>query len=226
VLLDEEQSFALAADTDPLAAISCGIAGLAAWLSVTDRGRIQEGDKVVVTGATGASGRLAIQIAKLRGASQIIAIGRDAAGLQRARELGATDVIRFHGPMHAHQTELEHLSDGGHDLIIDFTWGYPAMSAIMSAAKGARLVQVGNAASVGLGVTASDLRARQLDLLGFSIFNVPLVQRERAFNELLGHVESGEIQLDTEAVALDDVPQAWARQGSSPGTKLVVAVGS
>ncbi len=224
VLLDAEQSFDIDEGTDPVAAISCGIAGLAAWLSVVDRGGIKEGDKVVITGATGASGRMAIQAAKLRGASQIIAVGRNEAGLARALELGATDVLRWHAPMYVHQVDLENLTDGGQDLTIDFTWGPPAIAALMSSAKYARFVQVGNAAAIGAGVTASDLRAKNIDLLGFSIFNESLEKREQAFNELLGHVKAGDIQLDAETVSLEDVPAAWDRQATSPGSKLVVSI--
>lgn len=223
VLLDDDQSFALDGDTDPAAAISCGIAGLAAWMAL-QRGGIKEGDKVVVTGATGASGRIAIQAAKLLGASQVIAVGRSQAGLERATALGATDVVRWHQPMLVHQVELENLTGGGHDLTIDFTWGVPAVSALMASAKGARFVQVGNAAAIGAGITASDLRAKNLDLLGFSIFNESLAAREAAFNALLGHVRAGEVQLDAEHVAFDDIPQAWERQATSPGSKLVVSV--
>lgn len=225
VLLDEEQCFAVPDDADPVDAVGCGIAGLAGWLSVLDRGGVKPGEKVVIVGATGASGRIAVQAAKLAGASQVVAVGRSEAGLERARALGADDVVRWHKPMFLHQVELQELTGGGQDLTIDFTWGPPAMSALMASAKNARFVQVGNAASPGLGISAVDLRALNLTLMGFSVFNETLERRAAAFTDMLGRVAAGDLVLDAERVPLDAVPDAWARQAGSPGSKLVVTVG-
>lgn len=225
VLLDEEQCFELPAGADPVDAIGCGIAGLAGWLSVLDRGGLKAGEKVVIVGATGASGRLAVQAAKLAGASQVVAVGRSEASLERARELGADHVVRWHSPMYVHQVEIKEVTDGGQDLTIDFTWGAPAMAALMASAKNARFVQVGNAAAAGLGISAVDLRSLNLTMMGFSIFNETLEKRRQAFEEMLGHVASGDLKLDAERVDLDAVPEAWERQAASPGSKLVVTAG-
>ncbi|MDQ8044981.1 MAG: zinc-binding alcohol dehydrogenase family protein [Solirubrobacteraceae bacterium] len=223
VTLDDEQSFVLGNDTDPIAAVGCGIAGISSWMAVNTYAQVKEGDKVVIVGATGAAGLMAVQAAKLAGASQIVAIGRNEARLARAQELGATDTIRFHVAMYYHQVEIGKLTGGGHDVTIDFTWGPPAQAALMSSAKHARFVNVGNSAAPGSGISAGDLRALDLTLRGFSIWNQSLASREQAFNELLGHVQAGRVQLDAETVGLDDVPSAWERQATSPGTKLVVA---
>jgi NADPH2:quinone reductase len=224
VVLDPEQSFELADEVDPVTAVACGIAGISSWMAVTQYAQVKEGDKVVIVGATGAAGLVAVQAAKLAGASQVIAVGRNEARLARAKELGATDTVRFHSAMYFHQVELKDLTDGGHDVVIDFTWGPPAMAALMSSAKGARFVNVGNSAAQGVGMSAGDLRALDLTVRGFSIWNQSLESRQEAFNALLGHVESGALVLDTEQVSLDDVPSAWDRQASSPGSKLVAVV--
>lgn len=222
LLLDPEQLFDVPDGTDPSTAIGCGIAGLAGFLSVKDRGAIQPGEKVVITGATGAAGRIAVQIAKAAGASQIVAVGRNQEILERTKALGATDTVHFHGPLYLHQVDLREVTDGGADLIIDFTWGAPAMAALNCAAKDARLIQAGNAASLGVGLSATELRRGNYTVKGFSIWNETLERRREAFAELLGLVADGSLQLDLEEIGLDDVPAAWERQAQSPGAKLVV----
>lgn len=222
LLLDPEQLFELPDGTEPSTAIGCGIAGLAGYLSVKDRGAIQAGEKVVITGATGAAGKIAVQIAKAAGASQIVAVGRNQEALERTKELGATDTVHFHGPLYLHQTELRDITDGGADLIVDFTWGAPAMAALNCAAQDARLIQAGNAASLGVGLSATELRRGNYTLKGFSIWNETLDDRRKAFGELLALVADGKLQLDLEEIGLADVPAGWERQAKSPGAKLVV----
>ncbi len=222
LLLHPDETFDLPEGTDPAVAIGCGIAGIAAYLSVVDRGAIKPGEKVVVTGATGAAGRLAVQIAKNAGAGEVVAIGRSEAALEEVKALGADQTLRFHGPLYLHQAELRDSLEGGADLIIDFTWGAPAMAALNCAAQDARLIQVGNAASLGVGLSATELRRGNYTIQGYSNWNQTLERKHEAFLELLAQVKDGKLKLNTEEVGLDDVPAAWERQAGSPGAKLVV----
>ncbi len=221
-LLDPAQCIALPAGTDPAAAIACGVAGLAGWLAVRDRGALRQGEAVVVLGATGAAGRIAVQAAVLGGASHVVAAGRSWDGLGRASELGATASVPLTGDRHDDAVALRDACNGGADLIIDFTWGEPAMAALQSSRPQARLVQAGSAAGPVAPVAAPGLRAGSRAILGYSNFNVPLARRTEAFTELLGGVSAGRLQVDVERVALKDAPAAWGRQSGSPGVKLVV----
>jgi NADPH:quinone reductase-like Zn-dependent oxidoreductase len=222
-ILDPAQCFELPEGTDPGQAIACGIAGLAAWMAVKVRGGLQPGERVAVTGATGVAGRMAVQAAKLLGAEHVVAIGRDEAELAKVGEY-ADDVVCFKGPMYLHEVELKRL--GGHDLTIDFTWGPLAMAALNGQRKYGRLVQVGSASQPGLGLTAPDLRGNEWSILGFSIFNHSLEDRQREYLELLAHVREGRIEVPINEIGLDDVPAAWDAQGlGSPHAKTVVAIG-
>ena len=222
-ILDPEQCFELPDGTDPAQAIACGIAGLAAWMSIKTRGQLQPGERVAVTGATGVAGRIAVQAAKLLGAGHVVAIGRNEEELAKL-EPWVDDVVCFKGPMYIHEVELKRL--GGHDLTIDFTWGPLAMSAMNAHRTGGRLVQVGSASQPGLGITAPDVRGNEWSILGFSIFNQPLEDRRREYLELLGHVTEGRIEVATREIGLDDVPAAWdAQAAGSPHAKTVVRIG-
>jgi NADPH:quinone reductase-like Zn-dependent oxidoreductase len=223
VLLDPAECFVLPDGTDPAQAIACGIAGLAAWMAVKVRGQLQEGERVAITGATGVAGRIAVQVARVLGASHIVAIGRNAQELAKLDGL-VDDVITFQGPMYLHEVELRRL--GGHDLTIDFTWGPLAMAAMNTQLTNGRLVQVGSASQPGLGLTAPDLRGGQWSILGFSIFNYALAQRREEYLALLEHVRAGRIDVPVREIGLDDVPAAWDAQASgSPHAKTVVSVG-
>lgn len=222
VPLDPEETFELPEGTSPEHALTAGIAGLAGWLSVNDRANVQKGEKVVVTGATGIAGRIALHAARLAGASQIVAVGRNDEDLAKLKAEGF-DTMRFHGPMYIHEVELKKLT-GGHDVVIDFTWGPPAMAALNSLAKYGRLVQAGNAAAHGSGISASVLRGGEYSILGYSNFNVPAERRRSAHAELLGHLASGEIKVPVETYALDQVGEAWDRQRAGAKAKLVVTI--
>src|SRR3954454_8900285 len=89
---DEERAIVLPQGTDHALAASLGIAGLTGWLAVEWRGHLREGEKVLVLGATGVVGQVAVQAARILGAGRIAAVGRDAATLERLRQLGAHEV--------------------------------------------------------------------------------------------------------------------------------------
>ncbi|MBA3332282.1 MAG: zinc-binding alcohol dehydrogenase family protein, partial [Actinobacteria bacterium] len=78
---------------DPALAAALGIAGLAGWMPVAWRAPVREGDRVLVLGATGTAGQVALQAARLLGAEHIVAAGRDAESLERALELGADEAV-------------------------------------------------------------------------------------------------------------------------------------
>ena len=80
---------------DPALAGALGIAGLAGWLPFSWRAPVAADDTVLVLGATGTVGRVAVQAAKLLGAARVVAVGRDAEGLERAEQLGADASVRL-----------------------------------------------------------------------------------------------------------------------------------
>lgn len=223
-LADDDHCFALPPGATPQQAIACGVAGLAGWLSVRARGALRPGEVVVVLGATGAAGRVAVQAARLGGAGAVVAAGRDPDRLAALAELGADVVVPLSGELEADRAALSGATDEGADLIVDFVWGASAAAAIAASAPGARLVQAGSAAGPQAPIPAPALRAGDRTITGYSNFNVPLAQRRAAFGELLGAVVAGRLQVECETVALEQAPSAWARQARSPGRKLVVQV--
>ncbi len=84
---------------DDVTAAAIAIPGMSSWAALIERARFVPGETVLVNGATGASGRLAVQIAKYLGAGRVIATGRNAASLESLKPAGAdvTISLRFQG---------------------------------------------------------------------------------------------------------------------------------
>ena len=207
---------------DPALAGALGIAGLAGWIPVSSRAPVRAGETVLVLGATGMAGRIAVQAARLLGAGRVVAAGRDPAGLARAEELGADVTVRVDEADDL-AAALRGASGGeGPSLIIDGLWGEPAAAAVEAAAPGARMVHLGQSAGPTATLTSAAVRGKQLDILGHSNFAVPRDELARQYRDLVGRALSGEIVVDLESVPLGDVAGAWERQAEGPRSKLVV----
>jgi NADPH2:quinone reductase len=222
--VDEAALIEVTEDIPDAIVAGLGVAGLAAWLSLRWRAQLAAGETVLVLGATGAVGQLAVQIAKLLGAGRVVAVGRNSAALARARELGADAVVRLDGRGPAElAAEMEQVSDGPVNVIVDTLWGEPAVAAAFAAAPGARLVNLGQSASPTAPLPSAPLRGKLLTVLGHTNLLAPSQVQQAAFGRLAGHVASGELSLDCEAVALTEISDAWRRQAKSPHRKLIVA---
>ena len=186
---------------DPALAAALGIAGLAGWLPVAWRAPVREGDRVLVLGATGTVGQVAVQAAKLLGAAHIVAAGRDPKGLDRALALGADEAVRLDGDF------------GEPTYVVDPLCGEPLERAVAAAAPGARIVQLGQSAAPAATLPSAALRGKQLELYGFSDFGVPADVLAEHYRRLVGHAVAGEIRLDVERIGLDELGTAWDRRG-------------
>jgi NADPH2:quinone reductase len=206
---------------DDATAAALGVAGLAGWMPVRVRGRLAPGETVVVLGASGVVGQVAIQAARMGGARWVVAVARSAAGRERALHLGA-DVALATGPGLAEG--LRTACGEGADLVVDALWGDSAAAAIGVLRRGGRLVQVGSAESPSLEVVAGPLRGRRIDLLGFSVLVEDPAEVTRAYSALAEVAALGEVALEVETVPLADAPSAWARQAAGTGGRKLVLV--
>jgi NADPH2:quinone reductase len=204
---------------DALAA-ALGIAGLAGWMPVRHRGGLRAGETVLVLGASGSVGQIAIQAAVLGGAGRVVAAARSQAGLARARALGAAATVTLGGGDDA--AALRAACAPGADLLIDPLWGPPALAALGALAARARIVQVGGAAAPTVALPAGPFRGGRLDLRGFSVFTEARGDLAAAYRELAEAAAAGAVRLDVEQVPLAEAAAAWARQGAGRDPKLVL----
>jgi NADPH:quinone reductase-like Zn-dependent oxidoreductase len=187
---------------DPAAAAAAGIAGVAGWVPVAWKAKVTADDRVLVLGATGAVGRIAVQAARLLGATHVVGAARQAG--EGVIALG----------------DVPDAFPDGFTVCIDPIWGEPLAGALAVAAPHARIVHIGQAAGAEAPLRSADVRGKELQILGHSNFVLTPEERARAYHELLAHAAAGRITIAVETFPLDRVADAWRRQGE--GAKAVV----
>jgi NADPH2:quinone reductase len=222
VAVPESAVVPFAVDVDPALAAALGIAGLAGWLPLVWRAPLRRGETVLVLGATGTVGVVAVQAAKLLGAGRVVAAGRDEGELERARELGADAVVRLDDGDDLPDRLREACGGDGPNHVVDPLWGKPLEAAAAACAPEARIVHVGQSAGPTATLASSVVRGKQLELVGFSDFAVPRPVLADEYRRLVRAAATGEVTVDVEQAPLDAVADAWRRQAEGGARKLVL----
>lgn len=219
--------FPIPEDLDDVTAAAIPNPGVSAWLSLKHIAKLGDGETVLILGATGVTGKLAVQIARLLGAARIVAAGRNEKVLETLHELGADATIHLDQPdqqvIEAFRFEL---GKKRFDVIIDYLWGRPteallnAMTAAEFAAAGSqtRLVEVGESAGPTIALSAAVLRSTALAILGTAGIP-PWDVLTDAFNQVMNLAVLGKLRIDTERVSLAKVAEVWDR---NPGGRRLV----
>ena len=207
---------------DPTLAAALGIAGLAGWLPFAWRAPLVGGETVLVLGATGSVGLVAVQTAKLLGAARVVAAGRSAEGLERAVEHGADAIVRLDEHDDLVAAFRDAFDGSGPSYVFDPLWGEPAVAAVEAAEPRATIVNLGQAAGATAALASAAVRFKSLSVLGHTNFAVPPDELAEQYRRLVNHAVAGDIRMDVEEVPLASVTEAWRRQAEGAGTKLVV----
>lgn len=224
VLVAEDDPIELPDAVDDGVAAALGIAGLAAWLPLAWRARLQPGETVLVLGATGVVGQLAVQAARLLGAGRVVAAGRDREMLERAARLGADATVDLSaaGEGETLTAAFKDAAGGELDVVHDPLWGAPAAAALDALGVGGRLVQLGQSAGAEATFPSASIRGRQLEILGHLNALVPAGVRRDAYRTLAEHAVAGRIEVEVERIPLGAVADAWERVQRSAHRKLVL----
>jgi NADPH2:quinone reductase len=203
-------------------AVSFGISGLAAWLALTWRAELQAGESVLVLGASGVLGQIAVQGARLLGAGRVVAAARDGESLDHARHrLGADAVVELAGE--GDLTErFKEAAGGGYDVVVDPLWGEPALAALAALNVEGRLVQIGNSAGESVEFPTRGFRNQLGRIIGHTNFKASRERKREAFAAMCEQALAGKLKVETEGVPLRQVGEAWGRK--SPHRKLVIEV--
>jgi NADPH:quinone reductase-like Zn-dependent oxidoreductase len=213
------QCFSVPENVDDDTAAAIPNPGVSAWLSLKHSAKLASGETVLVLGATGVTGKLAVQIAKILGAGRIVAAGRNEQVLSTLLELGADATIRLDKPdqelIEAFRREA---GERGFDVIIDYLWGHPTealLTAITSAefavaGSETRLVEVGESAGPTITLHAAVLRSTAVTILGTAGIP-PWDVLTEGFQQVMNHAAMGKLRIETERVPLAEIEDAWER---------------
>ncbi|HZB77664.1 MAG TPA: zinc-binding dehydrogenase [Solirubrobacteraceae bacterium] len=207
---------------DPALAVCLGVSGLAAWLGLEWRGRLAAGESVLVLGASGVVGRIAVQAAKLLGAGRVVAAARNPEWLERTRALGADATVSLAGDGDHAAALKDAAGDAGFHVVLDPLWGPPAVAALGAMAPYGRLVALGQAAGAEATIASAAVRAKPVDILGYTNYTAGEDRKAAAFAAMAEHAAAGRIAVEIERHGLDDVPRVWERQATSPNAKQVI----
>ena len=186
---------------------------------------------VVITGATGMAGRMGVQNARALGASQIIAIGRDADRLAALTTLGAEATVALTGERDEDVALLEQAFAGRRPtLVLDLAWGWVAETLIdaltgrtMAKAPGAtHYVEIGAAAGATANLAGAAFRSAPLTLIGHGLGSASMAEVGALVPGYLEMLAAGTIDVDVARFPIEQVADAWAPEAS--GVRNVVTV--
>jgi NADPH:quinone reductase-like Zn-dependent oxidoreductase len=202
-------------------AIALGISGLAAWLALSWRARLAPGEHVLVLGASGLVGQLAVQAARLLGAARVVAAARSQEGLQRAATLGADACVPLEISAQL-PAALEAAAEGRIDVVVDPLFGEPFAAAVQAASFNARLVQLGTAAGPEATLHSAPIRGKMLAIMGHTNFAAPEDVKRAAYEEMLRAAANGDLRVELEQLPLARVTEAWSRVKAGAHRKVVL----
>jgi len=223
VLVADEDVLPLPDGIDPVLAAAVGNSGTAAFIPLMESAGLRPGETVLVLGATGAVGQIAVQVARRAGAGRVVGVGRDPEALRRVCTLGADDVVQLlAGESREDLATRLATAAGPVDVVLDGVYGLPLEAALQVCAPRARLVNIGNLAGPTAQLPAGVLRGKQLTLSGFAGLHLSLAAKQPALSWLWAALSDGELQVPTRTFGLEELPTAWREQAASPHAKCVV----
>ncbi|MDL4818384.1 quinone oxidoreductase family protein [Actinomadura opuntiae] len=220
-VVDRRRAVVLPDGIDPVAVAAAMNPGMSSWVALRRRARFEPGGSVLVMGATGNAGRLAVQIAKRLGSARVVGAGRDPERLEPLARLGADEAVRLGSEEFARAA-------ADVDVVIDYLWGAPtqeAMPALLRAradrSKPLAWVQVGSVAGPDITLPSFLLRAANLTIMGSGQGSVSTAGIVAELPSLAEEIASGTLAVDAVPTPLDQVEQVW-NAPVVPGRRVVL----
>ncbi len=219
-LVDLRRSVPLPVGTDAVRVAAAMNPTMSSWLALRRRIQFRAGQQVLVLGATGNAGRMAVQVARHLGAKTVVAAGRRPERLAELPELGASAVVSLNGEPDHVAAQLG-AATGQVDVVIDYLWGTPAAAAMRAVLthrtddeRPLSWIQIGSVAGPEAPILSAALRAFPLQIVGSGQGSVSTSDILAELPELAAQINAGTFRVDARAVPLSGVEGAWADTGS------------
>lgn len=225
-VIDPRRSVLLPEDVDPIQIAAAMNPAMSSWVAIRRRIELQQGQKVLVLGATGNSGQMAVQIAKLLGASQVIAAGRDENRLNSLRDLGADVTVSLAGDQEEAAKQLGQAASEV-DVVLDYLWGNPAELAMIpllthrsDRSRALSWIQIGSVAGPTAAVPSVALRSANFRLLGSGQGSVTASGYVAELPALMDVIAAGKLKVNSVSIPLSRIEEIWKDTGYS-GQRVV-----
>jgi NADPH:quinone reductase-like Zn-dependent oxidoreductase len=225
-VIDMRRALVLSDDADAPAIAAAMNPGMSSWVALRRRISFEAAQKVLVLGATGNAGQMAVQIAKLLGAGYVAAAGRDAKRLAQLTSLGADEAVSLTGEPDEIARALA-AAAADVDVVIDYLWGSVTEQAIPTMVKSRTerskplwWIQIGSMAGTTITLPSAALRAANLQLLGSGQGSLTTAGIVAELPELADQITAGAFMVDPVRVPLSDVESAW-NAPTAPGQRIV-----
>ena len=207
-------------DVDDKTAISMGIAATGAIVPL-EKAQIQPGENVLILGATGTLGQIALQLARHLGAGRVVGAARSSEGLQRLQTRGIADAVVQLGASDDVAAPKD-ASNGGFDVVLDLVCGPPMLAALKATRWGARIMTIGTGAGRQVNLDIADLLFRTLSCVGTG--QRPPADRRAIWERLLRIAREQKISVDYMDFRFDQAAEAWAAQVAGPHAKVTARI--
>ena len=212
-------------ELDDVTAAAIANPGMSAWAALEERAKLTTGETVLVNGATGTAGRLAVQIAKYMGAGKVVATGRNAEALKTLAALGADVTIPLGDGGDAFEEALKgQFAGDGIDVVLDYVWGKSAERIVIAGAKAGkdavpiRFVHIGSVSASEITLPSAALRSSAITLMGSGIGSIPVDRIVKSIDDLMKATVPGGFAIETRTFPLSEVEKVWATADSMPRT--------
>jgi NADPH:quinone reductase-like Zn-dependent oxidoreductase len=226
VVIDLRRSTLLPADADVLIVAAAMNPAMSSWIALRNRVAFEPEQTVLVLGATGNAGQMAVQIAKRLGAGHIIAAGRDPERLAALPGLGADTTISLTGDADTVDRTLGEAA-AEVDVVIDYLWG-PATERTMPAVITHRAdksrpltwIEIGSMSGLEIGLPSSWLRSARMQIVGSGQGSVSTRDIVRELPGLAAEISAHAYTVDAVSTPLSQVRAAWDAP-VAPGQRIV-----
>lgn len=213
---------------DPVTIAGIANPALSSWVALSKRAKFSAGERILILGATGIAGQLAVQIAKHLGATHVVAAGRNREVLDKLKELGADAII----PLDQDHDSLlsairRELAESGLDVVLDYLWGQPAeavlealsQKGLQHASSRIRFVQIGSMAGPNISLAAATLRSTAVELLGSGFGSASMDDIFQSLAQFFQLAAKSSLKTNVKPVPLEDIESLW--NAPAQGARLV-----
>jgi len=219
-LVPTEEVWDVPDGVDDRTAIAMGIAATGALVPL-EQANIKPGENVLILGATGTLGQIALQLARYLGAGRVVAAARNGTALARLAERGIADAtVQLGGDDDV--AALKAASGDGFDVVLDLVCGQPMLNALKATRWGARILTIGTGAGRQVNLDIADLLFRSLSCVGTG--QRPPADRRAIWERLLVIAREQNIVVDYVDYSLDQAADAWAAQVDGPHAKITARI--